>query len=47
MKPMKANEDKLYIIIYCDKIYYSAYITIIPTVVKLYYMNVGNSVNVT
>ncbi len=44
MKPMKANEDKLYIIIYWCKIYYSVYIAIIPTVIKLYYMNVRNSI---
>ncbi len=43
MKSMKANEDKLCIIIYWCKIYYSAYITIIPIVTKPYYMNVGNS----
>ncbi len=42
MKPMKANEDKLYIITYCNKIYYIEYITTIPIVTKLYYMNVGN-----
>ncbi len=42
MKPMKANEDKLYIIIYWYKIYYSAYIFVLLTIIKLYYMNVGN-----
>ncbi len=44
MKPMKANENKLYTIIYWYKIYYIEYIAIISTVIKLYYMNVGNSI---
>ncbi len=43
MKPMKANEDKLYITIYWYRIYYSAYMSVLLTIMKLYYMNVGNS----
>ncbi len=43
MKLMKVNEDKLYIIIHCNKIYYIEYITTIPIVTKLCYMNVRNS----
>ncbi len=42
MKPMKANEDKLYITIYWYRIYYSAYMSVLLTIMKLYYMNVGN-----
>ncbi len=43
MKPMKANEDKSYITIYWYRIYYSAYMSVLLTIMKLYYMNVGNS----